>query len=253
MLLNWVDNSSFKREEQFMHVLYDCGLATFDQLVVITGWTPRNLRLQISRLYKRNRNEDGEIWLVAHYTSRARKKSPMVYGLGRAAMQYVHDMRHEDRKVRDTPLGQARHFIGINDVLVRALQILDRGSITWLPSYEATDRLILNINNKKDETFNRRNMIRPDAKLTIKGAAYYIEFDNDTENPRQLEKKFHSYVQTLSAINDLVSPILWITTNAKRKSYLQRNWEATKRISYPGQNLPKMYFFEEGEELSLYG
>lgn len=248
MLLNWVDNSSFKREEQFMHVLYDCGLATFEQLVAITGWTPRNLRLQISRLYKRNRISEDDIWLVTHYTSRAKNKSHLVYGLGRSAMKFVHDMRHDDRKVRDTPLGQARHFIGINDVLVRVLSIHERGSIVWLPSYEAADRLILKQNNN----FNRRNMIRPDAKLTISGAPYYIEFDNDTENPRQLEKKFHSYVQTLTAINDLSTPIVWVTTNPKRKSYLQRNWEAIKRISYPGIAVPIMHFFEEGEELAVY-
>ena len=78
---------------------------------------------------------------------------------------------------------------------------------------------------------------------------FWIEFDNDTEGPRQIERKFHDYVRTLMPVVE-TSPVLWVTTNEQRRNYLERNWEAFSRQFYRNKPIPKMEFFVEGEETS---
>ncbi len=263
-MLNWIDHPSYRRDEQLMHLLFECGMATFQQLRVITGWSTRNLKWQIHRLHERRENggrvrrqqeekaKDSEPWLISHFLSRPYGKSRVAYSLGRPGIQYVHDMRQEEnKKVKDPPVGQALHFIGTNEILVRCLKDMGRDRVNWLSTQAVTDLLLLSLKDKSDANPDRRNMIRPDARLTVDGSHFYIEFDNDTEMPRQLERKFHRYVQTLQPNRD-TSPIVWITTHEKRKDYLQRNWEAIKRKYYSNFMPPSMYFFVQGTELSFF-
>jgi len=276
MLLNWIDHPSYRRDEQLMHILFECGMATFEQLHVITGWSKSNLRMQIKRLQGRGKTESirkgqvggksGEIdtnkpgeppkhcnlWITSYRLPRPYQKSQVVYALGQASLHYVHEMRQEEhKKIKDPPFGQALHFIGTNQVLVRCLQTFGRDRVSWLSTQHITDLLLLSLQESTNQTGgDRRHLIRPDARLTVGSNHYYIEFDNDTEMPRQLERKFHRYVQILQATKDN-TPILWITTNSKRQSYLRRNWEAIKRKYYAGQPVPDMYFFVQGDELGM--
>ncbi|MDT3418201.1 hypothetical protein QO009_004126 [Brevibacillus aydinogluensis] len=282
-MLFWIDHPSYRREEQLMHILYDCGMATFEQLQVITGWTPRNLKEQIQRLQRRGRcggkirgksggktgdeyanaqvetTKDADLWIVTHHLARPYRKSRVVYALGRQGLLYVNEMRQlENKKIKDPPFGQALHFVGTNEVLVRCLQALGRENVSWLSTQHVTDLLLLAMqdpmNDKNSDRKDRRHLIRPDARLTVGTSHYYIEFDNDTEMPRQLERKFHRYVQTLQEIKDSTTPVLWITTNQKRRDYLRRNWESIKRKYYAGKPIPipEMHFFVQGEELRLF-
>lgn len=259
MVLNWIDHPSYRRDEQLMHVLFECGMATFEQLKGITGWTERAVKRQIKNLQKRAKDSQAskqgddlrkeDQWIISHRLSRPYGKSQVVYTLGRPSLHYVHEMRQEEnKKIKDPPFGQAMHFIGINEILVRSLHEFGREQVSWLSTQHVTDLFLLS--QQQDSTLDRRNMIRPDARLSIGAVHYYIEFDNDTEMPRQLERKFHRYVQTLQAIRDHSTPVLWITTNPKRKDYLKRNWEAIKRKYYAAQPVPDMHFFVQGDEMA---
>lgn len=254
MILDWIENESLRKEEQLMNVLYDCGMATFDQLRIITGWSERSLRYHISALYQRNKRDMDpdsreKKWIQAHYASRQFKEA--VYTLGSNAMKHVHEIREDDRKARNTPLGQIIHFVKTNEVLVRALKTFERSHIRWFSSYEATDSLIVRWNQTKAKKLDRRTSIRPDAKMYIQNEPYYIEFDNGTEGPRQIERKFHAYVNILPEIKDR-APIIWVTSNVNRKEYLYKNWAALCQISYTGQPVPEMRFFLEGEDIHYF-
>jgi len=258
MIFNWIENDSLRREEQLMNVLYDCGMATFEQLKIITGWKERNLREHISTLQKRNKrdaiDQDEQPWIQVHYAARLLhgSKKAAIYTLGKSGMLHVHQIREDDRKIRETPLGQMVHFFKTNEILVRALKAFDRKFIRWYSSYEATDLLIIAWNQKaKGQKLDRRNAIRPDGRLVIQDQSYYIEFDNGTEGPRQLERKFHGYVEMMEVIQD-TTPIIWVTNDSKRMNYLIRNWEALKKISYADRSVPQMHFFVEGDETKLF-
>lgn len=255
MILDWIENETLRKEEQLMNVLYDCGMATFDQLRVITGWSESSLRYHISALYKRNKRDTDpdsqeKKWIQSHYASRQFREA--VYTLGPSAMKYVHEIREDDRKTRNTPLGQIIHFVKTNEILVRTLNKFERSHIRWFASYEATDSLIVRWNQRKNaKKLDRRTSIRPDAKMYIQNEPYYIEFDNGTEGPRQIERKFHAYASILPEIKDR-APIIWVTSNAKRKEYLFKNWAALRQISYAEQPVPEMYFFLEGEDTQFF-
>jgi hypothetical protein len=168
-------------------------------------------------------------------------------------MEYAQEMALQIHRVREAPQAQVAHFLGINDILVRLLENgVDREQIAWLSSTEATDVLLRYWERETSKNLDRRNLIRPDARLILGDTRrFWIEYDNNTENPRQLERKFHRYVQTLMPIGES-SPVVWVAYDHKRKDYLQRNWEAFVELFYKGHPIPEMYFFTPGEDTQFF-
>lgn len=245
MLFKWIDHPSFSRDEQTMAILYELGMASKQQLVAITGWTPLNIQWYFQKIRSRgNTKEEKDEWLRAYRIPNSRE---MVYALGKKGIRYVQDMMEERQHVREAPEAQIMHFLGLNDILIRVMEKVPREDLVWLSSAEATD-LLLRIWEQRGEERDKRHLIRPDARLGIRDRRHWVEYDNDTEGARKLERKFHGYVH----LND-PTPVVWVAPNEKRRDYLQTLWKNTVRTFYSDsdQPVPEMHFFVAGEETSF--
>ncbi|WP_231392193.1 MULTISPECIES: replication-relaxation family protein [unclassified Paenibacillus] len=223
-------------------MINDLGMVTKQQLLTITGWEKRHLEWAIESIRKRAaRPEEKELWLKAYYFPH---KTTTVYSLGRLGAEYALAMQQEARRLKDPPRAQLSHYIGINDILVRLLEAgISRERLQWGSTVESTDSLI-RLWEWNHKQVDRKQMIRPDALLKIdEKFKFWIEFDNNTEGPKKLERKYHDYIKTLSPISEK-SPIIWVTNEEKRRTYLEENWDLLCKNFYKNQtDLPKMYFF----------
>ncbi|MFD2328742.1 replication-relaxation family protein [Cohnella sp. GCM10020058] len=248
MLNDWMQNESLDRISQVLNVIYDLRMVTKSQLMAITGLHEHNLNDLIKRIRKLPSDEPTD-WLTTAQI-RLNRKINVVYALGKRAIQHVQLQRKQEVRLREAPGAQMFHFVGINSILTRAIGVFGRNSVAWYTEGEQADILYLMLKEIEHAEPDRRSIIRPDARLRIENKDWFIEFDNATEGPRQLEIKFHRYVELYRRLGNMRNtPILWVTTTAKRRDYLQKNWEATLNVSYEHQkDLPSSLFMVEGED-----
>jgi hypothetical protein len=252
MIFRWLDHPSFHRDEQLIAILYDLGMASKRQLQVITGWHPLTLKDRLRLIRKRGETlKEKDLWLKTY--SIPGQIRDVAYSLGRLGMEYAQEMALELHRVREAPQSQIAHYIGINDIVVRLLeQGISRDRIAWLSSTEATEVLLRRWERERNRKLDRRNFIRPDARLILdETRRFWIEYDNNTESPRQLERKFHNYVQTLIPIGE-TSPVVWVAFSKTRREYLKANWEAFADLFYRDKQVPQMYFFVPGEDIHFF-
>ena len=104
-------------------------------------------------------------------------------------------MMELEKKARAVSEGQLLHYLGINNVAVRAVQQFGRDNVTWLSSREITEELYLSRRlYAPDGDEQKGRMIRPDAAIAVKGGrSAWIEYDNATESTAKLERKFSGY------------------------------------------------------------
>jgi len=243
MIFRWIDHPSFRREEQLMAILYEMGIANKRQLMAVTGWTLPNVEWVIHKIRSRGATkEEKNEWLRSFPITTTRE---MAYALGKKGIRYVQDMMEERQHVREAPEAQIMHFLGINDILVRLLEKVPKEDLVWLSSAEATD-LLLRTWERRGEERDKRHLIRPDARLGIRDRRYWIEYDNDTEGARKLERKFHGYVH----LNDS-TPVIWVAPSEERRDYLQKLWQNIVRLFYSDHPVPEMHFFVAGEETAF--
>jgi len=250
MLFHWIGHPSFGADEQLMAVLYDMGIATKRQLLIVTGWTENQLKWYLQRIRKRETEE--QKYLNSYPLRFKYMGDTRGYSLNKAGIRYVREMMQSDNMyVKEAPVAQIRHYLGINEILIRLIEAgVQREDIVWLSTAEATDYLS-RLLEAHGEKIDRRRLIRPDARAVINKTAFWIEFDNSTERTRKLEGKFHEYVQALTLVRNQ-DPVVWVAVNRNRKEYLANQWEAVKKVNYEGRvDIPEMYFFVEGEELSF--
>lgn len=247
MLFKWIDHPSFRKHEQMMAILYEMGMADKQQLAVVTGWSLRTIRWTIEKIRSKGATpEEKDEWVRSIPIRKRTSPREVVYALGRMGIRYVQDMMEEQPHARTAPEAQVKHFLGINDILIRVMEKVPREDLVWLSSAEATD-LILRTWEWRREELDKRYFIRPDARLGIRDRRYWIEYDNDTEGARKLERKFHGYVH----LNDS-TPVVWVAPNEKRRDYLQTLWKNMVKAFYSNhQSVPKMYFFVAGNETSF--
>jgi hypothetical protein len=246
VVFRWLNHTKLRGDEQLIAMLYDLGMTTMQQLLVITGWSLRMLRWRLEQIRGRGQTpEERDLWLKSYpIPGTWRTKA---YSLGKLGIQYAQEMRFEQSRSKEPPQCQIAHYIGTNEILVRLLKTgVSREQVQWLSSTEATDYLVSLWNWAKKE-LNRRRAIRPDARLILNEQRFWIEYDNDTEGPRKIERKFHDYVNTLIPVGEN-SPVLWVAVNDQRKRYLEANWKALRRNFYRELKVPNMLFFTEGEE-----
>lgn len=246
MIFRWLNHPKLRGDEQLMGMLYDLGVASKRQLLILTGWTPRTLRWRMEQIRSRGETpEEKNQWLRSFPIPRNAGVS--AYVLGKQGMKYAQEMRFEYNRGREAPQSQIAHYIGVHEVVVRLLESgVPRSQVQWLSTLEAAE-LLLRMWEWNGKEINRRELIRPDARLIFSDKRYWIEYDNNTEGPRQLERKFHDYVKTLVPINEN-SPVLWVTSDEQRKDYLARNWTAFCRQFYQDKPVPTMKFFVEHED-----
>lgn len=246
MVFRWLNHPKLGGDEQLIAMLYDLGMATKEQLLVITGWSSRTLQWRLEQIRKRGQTrEERDLWLKSYPIPGAWRTK--AYSLGKLGIQYAQEMRFEQNRSKAPPQSQVAHYIGTNNVLVRLLQAgVSREQVQWLSSVEATEYLV-SLWDWAGKELNRRRAIRPDARLILNEQRYWIEYDNDTEGPRKIERKFHDYVNTLVPVREN-SPVLWIAPNDQRKRYLEANWKALRRNFYRESTIPNMLFLTEGEE-----
>ena len=259
MLFRWIGHSEFRKHEQLIGVMYDAGISTLDQLSVLTGWTHGVVKNLIARIrHMKAEGDDKDSWIKVMIikqatTDKSATKRATAYTLGLRGMAYVHAMMRDDMKYRESPEGQAMHFIGTNEILVRLLKSgMDRQRLKWLTSTEATDVLVMYFEEIKKE-LERRTFIRPDAYLSIGEKWFWIEYDNDTERTRKLERKFHNYVQTLIPVpNASPDPVVWVCPTTQRRDYLQDQWQMVVELFYQSRKIPHMHFFTNGEDTDFF-
>lgn len=248
-MFEWIDHPSFRRDEQLLAVLYEMGMATRKQLAIISGWTEDQVEWSIKRIRKWGKTKEDKDQWIRSYRLPLRQNRIAVYTLGKQGLQYVAAMQEQKLRRREAPRGQIAHFLGVNDILCRLLEAgADRNEIRWLSTMKSIDFLTMLY---ESQGLEYDGSIRPDARLYIGNQAYWIEFDNATEGPRQLEKKLHQYVTTLyhpeKGCLDR-APVIWITINQQRRDYLQKLWNATSRRF---DEVPEMKFFIQGDEVDF--
>lgn len=252
MLNDWMENHSLNRMSQILNVIYEMRMVTKEQLLVVTGLREENLN-RIIKSIRKMPAEDPSEWLQTTGI-RLKRKNRLVYSLGKRAIQFVQLQRKQEVRVREAPTAQMFHYIGINSILHRAIEACGRDQVDWFSESEQADNLYLQLKDREQAEPERRSIIRPDARIRVGVKDWFVEFDNATEGPRQLEIKFHRYVELFDRLDNIRStPILWVTTTDKRRDYLRANWEATMKISYADHpNPPTSLFYVEGEETSLF-
>lgn len=224
-------------------ILYEMRMADKRQLQVVTGWSPRTVRWTIEKIRSKGATpEEKDEWVRSISMRKSTSPREVAYALGKMGIRYVLDMMEEQQHVREAPEAQVKHFLGINDILIRVMEKVPREDLVWLSSAEATDLILRTWERRKGE-WDKRYFIRPDARLGIRDRRYWIEYDNDTEGARKLERKFHGYVH----LND-PTPVIWVAPNEKRCDYLRNLWRNTVRAFYSHQSVPEMHFFVVGKE-----
>lgn len=181
-----------------------------------------------------------------------------VYRLGIQGLNYVYEFMQRSQRPQELGEGQLSHHVGLLDIFIRLIQRYGKDGFQWFSTWESTDFLFRNLELlyrdqwKRDPQRarnERREVIRPDARLFSKSKAFWIENDNGSEWTRQLEDKMKEYVATLARIENQ-DPIVWVTVNEFRKKKLEQIWEYVRQ-DY--KNPPKMYFFKAGEETDFLG
>ncbi|BFH18244.1 hypothetical protein J6TS7_20700 [Paenibacillus dendritiformis] len=247
MIFQWVDNPTLKQTEQLLNLIYDLGMVQIRHLEAVTGWSYQKTKKQIYLFRKelKKRGEDEKKWLRTVHQKKWNDQ--IVYYLGPRAMYHVNQMRQQHMgTTRGLSPYQQSHYMGINNILLGAIEFFGRAELEWYTEFELADLLTLQLGNVE-----RSKILRPDAKLRIKNEhEFFVEYDNATVGPRKLEQKFMRYIDFTSNTG-YQTPVLWVTVTEQRKQYLERNWK-TSMGSYDSDIVPESYFFVAGEELRLY-
>lgn len=245
---------------------------------IISQWSrktdaPASIREEYNQLYQELNTQRNE-WVKIYHPPKDAKIS--CYMLGSQAMESIKAFSYRPVKAEEVSQIKWGHYLGVNDILVRLIRrISPEGRINlnevmrrlkWGNEWSATDFLFRSMEviyqeewkrNPKKAREERREIIRPDAYIVLDGILYWIEFDNDTEAPRKIEKKLKEYILTLNRIDNR-SPVVWVAKSKERSDELRDIWEYTqetfqseegeKRISF----IPEMYFFDSGCETDFF-
>ena len=251
MLLKWVDHEDFHKYERLIAIIQECGMVSLRQLAIITGWsvyTVKNAIHHIRQYQSASSGTEPSQWIQI-YRLRRGNQDGSAYRLGVKAVEAYFQMTGMDGRAKEATQFQAMHYLGTNEILIRILETgIPKERITWHNTYEATEVLV-RFHEKLGIPMDRRDYIRPDAFLTIDGAGYWLEYDNDTEGTRKIERKLHSYVKTLIPKPEVEPyPVIWVAPSGRRRDYLQTIWEGMKKMYYKDVPVPPMHFFVAGEE-----
>lgn len=257
MLFNWVDEGKtpgFLKRDRMMAVVKSLSISTQRQIQIITGWTPSSVENQLKAIRNMGSKQERDQWLQSWQMYR---RGPFVYALGEKGLQYIEELKNEFNPHREyfPARAQARHFVGVNEVLVRAI-LAGHRPLIWYNQSDTMSQLWYKLMPYKSP-------VRPDATIKLEGGpTCFVEFDTGTESGGKVEDKMHRYlhlVNILETIKMPMYPVVWVTFKESRRAFLQRKWEEAvssyvrkrsikeKPVTLPA-NLPQMVFFVEGQE-----
>ncbi|HHY67964.1 MAG TPA: hypothetical protein GX517_12365, partial [Alicyclobacillus sp.] len=66
-MFRWLNHPKLRGDEQLIAMLYDLGMATKEQLLVITGWSSRTLRWRLGQIRERSQTpEERDLWIKSY-------------------------------------------------------------------------------------------------------------------------------------------------------------------------------------------
>ena len=249
MIFKYIFDNEISPQDTLLLSLYDLGALSTRQFCTLTGWTPNKFWVTISRI----RKAQGEDWVISKSTKYHLDR--YYYILGRGGLRYCGKLLRKkvSLNIINEFIVQNRHILGLNEILVRLVESgVDRRKIVWLSTKEATD-FLYRLYRHHDPGVEKKDLLRPDARLVIEphDISAWIEYDNSTEGPLQIEQKYIRYIETLEALSKR-DPVIWVARDKMRKQYLENIWESLRRLNYRNHWVPKMYFFSAGEEVSYF-
>lgn len=266
-VLRWVHHSDLSRMEELLVHIVNLRMPTAAHLAALMGITKKSV---VQNIYLLNKEEKNTVRSM----KMRRVNSEKVYWLGRRACQLVEETTGEKVEYYEFARhkGQARHYKGINDILVRMIKEVGLDDVKkycqWWNSKGAKQEVFQAWQlmeqwepEKVLEEF--RSMLSPDARFSVAGKAAWIEFDNDTKERGAILDQYELYVVKLVPIQN-TDPVVWVCKDKRRRDELEKWWKEYSsnplvtpelqnmitRVQGEGKNiyLPKMIFFTQGEE-----
>jgi hypothetical protein len=259
MLADWLeelnDNEYRNKRDTLMGIIYSLRITDKRTIKIITGWTDDQIRGAFRRIRELGSHEK-ESWLRSW---QPRQRSPFVYTLGEKGIEHVRALKDYALGYEESELsirGQVSHFMGTNNILVRAKQA-KLPVLNWYSQKDTMSFLFYQLRPTKSP-------VNPDAMLKMQQGSYFLEFDTGSENGGRLEGKIHRYMM-LSAIKGTF-PVIWVTPKPSRAefiakkakeapdTYLIKMKEECRKRKLPlmlPKQMPLMYCFVEGEETAF--
>jgi hypothetical protein len=234
LILQWRD-SDFTPEQQLLGVVFDAGVILRQDVMFLLGWSERKLRWHLEQLRKKHSEP-----LLRGFCDNARRYG---YLLTERGVRYVHQMLGLNAKVV-TMEAQMNHALGLNAVLMRYLRSHGFEGVRWFNTREAADELwfLRKLATGETDADLRSVAIRPDAALRTPDGFWWVEYDNATENSRQISRKYQMYVVNLSVLDESFRQVVWITKDEGRCRFLETIWNQV------GEDGVVMTFATEGKE-----
>lgn len=234
MILEW-RNSDFPPEQQLIGVVFDAGVILRQDIQFLLGWSDRRLRWAVEKLHELHREP-----LLRGFRDREKRYG---YMLTEHGVRFAHQLLGVDGKVV-TMEAQMNHALGLNAILIRYLKQNGFEGVRWFNTREATDELwfLRKLATGDTDTDLRAAAIRPDAALRTPNGFWWIEFDNATENSRQIWRKYQMYTVNLSGLDVSFRQVVWVTKDEARKRFLETIWSRVQESEV------WMDFYVEGHE-----
>jgi hypothetical protein len=279
MIIDWINHPHYKRDQWIMAILYHCRMASKRQLAVISGLTekeiewsqyrirefekvPKTLKILLEkrkneglsyeeqiklRILKKELKEKRDQWIKTYRLPRSNGRDKSVWALGTKGLKYAGELVEETLiSPKESKDSQLAHTYGYVDIFTRVMEQKRESVKSWLFEYETVDYLT-HLYEKRNKEIKPK--IRPDSWARINDQTFWIEYDNGTEGPRALEKKFNDYVVTFTQIMLKNQEVVWVTIDQKRCEYLKKVWTLTrKRFPQNKYVVPTMEFFVAGSE-----
>jgi len=240
MILQW-KSGGWTKAEQALGIVFDAGAIYREDLALLLG-SPLHYTVQIVFPWKKK----GMI------ESRSRNDR-RYFVLTDEGAAYVSQMIGLERNAKGVD-AYALHQLKLNSILVRQLNQLSPTD-KWYSTREASDLLLTMIGQhnphwSEDDWRSSRKIIRPDAALVKSGQLFWIEMDNATEQPKQIQKKYHQYVENLGLIpNPDEKRVAWVTISEARRNVMEGLWRQWQ-VREDAKGVQMKFFLEEREKLS---
>jgi hypothetical protein len=253
MLLKYLGNPDLNRTEQLAVVMYYARMIDGHDLADLLGVSLTNVTTIISSANKKNKYFTGK--RVGNH------KGTKMYFLGPYGCKVVSDIIGKKVTYYEFSASRGRHYRGINMVLFRLIKEVGlskaKKHIQWWNTAE-TENYLRDMFHEtckelgKDDAYYRekvKELIYPDAMLEIGGVVFFVEYDNDTEPPRQLREKMVNYSELVKKIyinpNQPKPLVLWVAPHQDRADELKSIW-----ADIPCQDV-RMGFYAQGEETPI--
>jgi hypothetical protein len=261
MIFQRIFDQELSPQDTLLLALLDHSAISPRQFCILADWTISKLRVTVHRIRQQaEKDPDKNLWVRREHTRYELDR--FYYTLGTEGLKYCGRLlqkRFDSRQIAEAT-AQNTHLLGLNEILVRLVKAgVNRRQIVWLATREASDFLYRLLRIKKE--IKRRGILRPDARLVLGNQAFWVEYDNGTEGPLELERKMVEYIDTLEELREEwvdphgqrrppidVSPVVWVARDEQRRHYLEGIWRSLVLLRYVGQWVPEMHFFSPGQD-----